>query len=217
MRRSSRFLLTALVSLLVVSGCGSTVEESLTADTGPTDAATSPSTAVAEVEPSTTTAPVSSTTGADPSPTTTVPRPPLIDGPLAPDLTLGLDDETTIDLSDVYDPVVMFFWATWCHNCHEMMPSIDQMAADYEGRATVVAVARLSALHDIENDVIEYLPSGSTRWLSDEDSDISSAFRIPGNPVSLVVVGGVEADRWLGMADVTEIRDRLDSLLALYD
>lgn len=211
MPKRRRFGVVALVALLVIAGCGPTdlVEEQMPATTQPPSTAAPTTTSAAEPAKSTTTTVV--------SPPTTVRRPPLIDGPLAPDLTLGLDDESTLHLADVYEPVVLFFWATWCHNCHEMMPDIDQMSADYDGRATVVAVARSSTEHDIENDVIEYLASGSTRWLSDEDGAISSAFRIPGNPVSVLVVGGVESDRWLGSVDVTEIRDRLDSLLALYD
>lgn len=213
MRRSSRLLLIALCTTLVLCGCGSSaVVEDHDSDTSTTErATTSPPSTAAEVKP-----PESTTSTAAP-PTIPTPRPPVIDGLPAPAITFDLDDETTLSLTDNYEPVVLFFWATWCHNCHEMMPLIDEMSADYEGRVTVIAVARLSALHDIETDVIEYLPSGSTRWMSDEDSAISEAFRIPGNPVSILVVGGVETNRWLGMADVADISTRLDEVLDLYD
>lgn len=212
--RLSRFLAMALGSLLVLSGCGSSevieqqtevIEQQTTATTRSSTATTTPSTTFTEAEPSTV-----------PTTSTTIARPPLVDGLPAPDITFELDDESKLRLADAYEPVVVFFWATWCHNCHEMMPLIDQMAADFEGRAAVVTVARLSTLHEIENDVIEYFPSGFTRWMSDDDGAMSDAFRIPGVPVSILVVGGVEADRWLGQTDVTEILNRLDSVLALY-
>ena len=211
MRRSSRLLVMALASLLIASGCGSDdlVEGG---EQNPTAVASTFTTSTAVPEATESTA----TTVAQSTETTTPPAPPVLDGRLAPDVTFGLDDETTLELLEVYEPVVVFFWATWCHNCHEMMPAIDQMSVDYDGRATVVAVARMSSLHDIENDVIDYLPSGSTRWASDEDNSISQAFAIPGNPVSILVVGGVETDRWLGSADVADIRERLDSVLAAY-
>ncbi len=210
MRHSLRFFCLAL-ALLVVSGCGSVdVVEETTATTAASVASEeSPTTTTTEAEPT-------ATAAASPS-TTRPPRAPLVDGPLAPSVTLELDDLSTLRLAEAYEPVVVFFWATWCHNCHEMMPAIDQMSADHDGRATVVAVARLSALHDVESDVIEYLPSGATRWALDDDSSISEAFRVPGNPVSILVVGGVEVDRWLGMASVADIEARLDEMLDLYE
>lgn len=217
MRCPSRLLLIALASLLVLSGCGSTeviehqtevIAQPTTASTSSPTAVTRSSTTTTEAEPSTTTAPTSSTT---------IARPPLVDGLPAPDITFELDDESSLRLAEAYEPVVVFFWATWCHNCHEMMPLIDQMSADFEGRAAVVTVARQSTLPEIETDVIEYFPSGATRWVSDEDGSLSDVFRIPGVPVTILVVGGVEADRWLGQTDVIKIRDRLDSVLALYD
>lgn len=209
MRRFSRFGGVTVALLVVLSGCGSEVIEPTTANPGSPATIASPST-TAEVGP------LESTNTTIQGSSTTRLRPPLIDGPLAPYLTFELDDHSTVSLSEVYEPVVLFFWATWCHNCHEMMPAIDQMSADYAGRATVVAVARLSASHEIENDVIEYLPSGATRWMSDDDNSITEAFRVPGNPVSILVVGGVEADRWLGSTPVTDIRQRLDEVLGLY-
>lgn len=216
MRYSSRSLLTALASLLVLSGCGSTelieqqtevAEQQTTATTGSSVAASTSSTTTDEAEPSTTTTPTTSTT---------VARPPLVDGLPAPDVTFELDDESTLHLAEAYEPVVVFFWATWCHNCHEMMPLIDQLSADFEEHVAVVSVARQSMSKDVESDVIKYFPSGATRWVSDEDSSLSDVFRIPGVPVTILVVGGVEADRWLGLTDVTDIRSRLDSILALY-
>lgn len=211
MRRLSGFLVVTVTSLLVISGCGSDAIDQTPSTTGAPAATTGPPDSITEVDPvesTTTTAPDSSTTDA---------RPPLIDGLPAPDIALGLDDETTLTLAEAYEPIVLFFWATWCHNCHEMMPLIDQMSVHYEGRATVVAVARQSGLHEIENDVIEYLPSGTTRWVSDDDGSVSEAFRVPGNPVTILVVGGVEADRWLGSTPVTDIQSRLDEVLARYE
>lgn len=215
MRRQSRFLLMLLASLLVISGCGSeiVIEDEPATTMEPPVAATEAPTTTSEADTTSTEAAESTTT----VPTTTaVARPPLLDGPLAPDLTFELDDHSTLRLSEAYEPVVVFFWATWCHNCHEMMPPIDQMASDLESRATVVAVARQSTLNDVETDVIEYLPSGATRWALDEDSSVSEAFRVPGNPVTIIVVGGVEVQRWLGSAAVSDIQIRLEEILALY-
>ena len=62
-------------------------------------------------EPSSATAP--STTASPEGPAETTPRPPVPDGPAAPDFTLALGDGRSFTLSDEAQPVFMIFWAEW--------------------------------------------------------------------------------------------------------
>lgn len=38
--------------------------------------------------------------------------------------------------SDV--PVLVDFWAEWCPPCHRLTPVLDELAAEYQGRARIV-------------------------------------------------------------------------------
>lgn len=37
-------------------------------------------------------------------------------------------------------PVLVDFWATWCPPCKMLAPVLDQLAAEYAGRATIVKI-----------------------------------------------------------------------------
>jgi thioredoxin 1 len=45
------------------------------------------------------------------------------------------DDVLASDL-----PVLVDFWAEWCPPCHRLAPVLDELAAEYAGRARIVKV-----------------------------------------------------------------------------
>lgn len=58
--------------------------------------------------------------------------------PMLLDRPVKLDDETfarTISESEI--PIIVDFYADWCGPCRMMAPAVDQLAANYTGRALV--------------------------------------------------------------------------------
>jgi peroxiredoxin len=61
------------------------------------------------------------------------------EGDLAPDFTLNTLDDRQVTLSAYRGkPVLLFFWATWCHYCKAEMPSIQKAYQNYKGSGLVV-------------------------------------------------------------------------------
>ena len=172
-----------------------------------------PSTSTAAPAPTSNVPAASSTTAA--STTTTTAPLPVVEGIPAADFTVELEGGGTFTLSDQRRPVIMIFWATWCYSCHDLMPVVDRIAADYGDRLVVLAVAKDSVPAEAIEDFREEMPSGATLLTHDLDLSLTEAYAIPGNPVTVLILGEVEARRWLGLAKEADIRAAIDELLAL--
>lgn len=46
--------------------------------------------------------------------------------------------QAVIDKSE--QPVVAYFWATWCGPCKFVSPIMEELATDYQGKATIIKV-----------------------------------------------------------------------------
>ena len=83
-------------------------------------------------------------------------------------------------------PVLVDLWAPWCGPCHMLAPVIDQIAAEMAGR---VRVAKLNV---------------------DENPRTAGRFAVQGIPTLLVMKGGQEVDRIVGVQPKPEIVRRLE-------
>lgn len=85
--------------------------------------------------------------------------------------------------------VLVDFWAEWCGPCRRLAPTVDQLASDFDGRATVGKL-----------DV-------------DANPNIAARFQIRGIPTLLIFKNGQLADTVVGLASKEDLAGRLEQQL----
>ena len=95
------------------------------------------------------------------------------------------------------------------------MPVVDSLAAEYGDRIDFVAPAWKSSFSATEARAGELFQSGQIQWGLDEDEEIFELYRIPYQPVTvLIAADGTVVEAWDGLRAEEEIRAALDELVA---
>ena len=107
-------------------------------------------------------------------------------------MALTITDANAKELIASGKPVIIDFWATWCGPCMAMVPIVDEMVKEYEGRVEI------------------------GKYNVDEESELSSEYRIMSIPTFLFFKDGKKTSiRLAGSQSRETFRAKIEELLAL--
>ena len=103
-------------------------------------------------------------------------------------MALAINNENFETLIKGDKLVVIDFWATWCGPCRSIAPIVEEVAAEFEGKAVV------------------------GKCDTDENGDIAMQFGIMNIPTVLFFKGGQPVDKNVGAAPKKAFVEKLEKL-----
>ena len=104
-------------------------------------------------------------------------------------MALAINNSNFEELLSSGKPVVIDFWAEWCGPCRMIAPIIEELAAEYEGRALIGKC-------DVE-----------------QNDDITMKDGVRNIPTIIFLKGGQVVDKQVGATSKEALKAKIDKLL----
>ena len=109
---------------------------------------------------------------------------------MASEAVLELTDDTfDAEVIDSDQPALVDFWAEWCMPCRALAPTIDELAADYNGKLKVAKV-------DI-----------------DSNRDVTTKYGINAIPTVLLFKNGEVVKQFVGITPKGDFASEIDAIV----
>jgi cytochrome c biogenesis protein CcmG/thiol:disulfide interchange protein DsbE len=136
-------------------------------------------------------------------------------GEIAPDFTLTMFDGSTVRLSDLRGNIVLInFWGSWCAQCYDEAPHLQDIYDDYGDRGVIVlGINWLDTPSGAQN----FIQRFDITYANGEDLQerVAKTYRVQGAPENFIVdANGVVQASLIGAVNYEMVAQILDDLLA---